>query len=1778
MEDEGQKVVKHIASLDIDLNKANKQLQDLSNTLNSFSEDAESKLKKVGDSINQNINSFDITSINKYLSEIDKSTAKAITKHSMKMQELSKKIELEGSKRETATNNSNLKIEAIEAKSNAKISAIQEAGSQKRLSVTTAEKAKQETAIVKSNLKIEQEEARSDAKRLSQTKDFFQNAFAVGTGITSANIAFQALRNSAVETVKEMENVEFRMMEISRIMADGSINVKDYRDSLIELASEYGRSFDDVSNATLNFARAGFNAQESLKLTKQSMLALNTAELDANQATDGLIAVMAQWGLNTGNATEEAENLGAVIDKINKVADNFPIESKDILEALQRTSQGFALTGASIDETIAMIVAAEKESQRGGKIIGTAMSNMAQQLKAEGKLDLAEQLGINFYKDDTKTEFKSITGIFEEMSKRMAQLKEEGKENSVEMQNLLELFTVFRRNIGAGLLSEMGGEESTYAKALETSLNSVGYSAQENSKYMSTMTAQSQSLKDELLKLKTEVWDGGLEDVVKGFISLSGDVITSLNKMIDEFGAFPVAISAITTAFNVLNKNVSLEGIEGMKAKISDARKAIEAYNLSATDTSNSAARVRSGAQAIGESFSNMANSTTKARKGAQELNESFKTGDINGYLKTVEKGSASLTDFAAKTAIATVKDIALTVAHTALNAVISFGASLIVSALVAALSKWINKQDEVIKKNKELKEQSEENAAQYGDESESIQNLAIEYQDAIKEYENLKKTKQDTGNAESKLFDIQSKLNEKLKESGQQIDIIKVNTDKYGKSVADVNEKYQEQLSKIQQIAYEKKKQEVSELQNDIDYTNKTSAVEMSSQNRRRLSATFVNDPSKADLVKDIEKFNKLGLTNQIEVLHKAQQGLAEYASKGRDVRDFLKIINETFEETNEKIKDVNTATDKYNESVRELYDTFGLKAPISDFKDTLDAISKTYNSEGPKKMIRDLQSANAAFLEGKTSSKQYFDSINNEISKLDSKSIKNAIDIVKESTRENVDEIQEQQAINVSEIEEYQAIVASTSEMLAESFSVLQTQLKDSEITFEDYMLGMEGAGESALELYTKTNDLSLNESGHWEDASHHVDEYADSLQNAISSLSSYNDIINVISDNHEILEGHINNLGQLALTTEDIASGAFTGFANSFIDSLNSMRDQAPSIFQDIVNTASQAAGISSDAFLDANGNITYALGQNASTLNAFVNTSTTGVGQALGKLTTSAGKIISSLGEAIENFSYQITLEPSLDNLDVNLGNLVSGNGPILSGKSTIKVSGSSAEGNGVANLANNIKAFGQELESSAPISISVGDILAHTVTSSNRNKYPRGSIPSLSSSSTPSSSRGSSGSGSSHTPSSYSSSTTERNTILQDFKDSISERESDEQRWVKKQKELNQLSSNDQKYILQEEIKRYKKYADEVMQLAGVTEEEKLKARKEYLNKAEDLELNYIDVLEDELKEQTEKIKKQYDERIDKIKETADKEIDALKKVEDTNDRIRDKEEYYRKREEIIHGNEGIEYWEQRTGRSAQLALADAKKKLEDLDREWKEKQEGWTTDDQIEAIEKRRDADIKATEDQMNAEINALQEAYDYRVKAFAETGNLIYDQATIQSRNLYNNYKSNFIDPVGSELQKALSQQQTSSAPASSTTDYTIQWGDTLTGIANRFGTSIEKIMSANPSITDKNRIYAGKTLKIPKSHTGSRVIEDGLVELQKGEIVLNTKWARDLDRMLDLYTGKAQSNKTVNNGNTVNVKGDMVKIEAKIEDKSDINALARKVSKNIEKKFDLK
>ena len=73
----------------------------------------------------------------------------------------------------------------------------------------------------------------------------------------------------------------------------------------------------------------------------------------------------------------------------------------------------------------------------------------------------------------------------------------------------------------------------------------------------------------------------------------------------------------------------------------------------------------------------------------------------------------------------------------------------------------------------------------------------------------------------------------------------------------------------------------------------------------------------------------------------------------------------------------------------------------------------------------------------------------------------------------------------------------------------------------------------------------------------------------------------------------------------------------------------------------------------------------------------------------------------------------------------------------------------------------------------------------------------------------------------------------------------------------------------------------------------------------------------------------------------------------------------------------------------------------------------------------------------------------------------------------------------------------------------------YEVRWGDTLSQIAQRYGTTVSAIVARNPRIVDRNQVYAGWVLIIPAggSTAGPTSVapETGEYVIQRGDTLAN-------------------------------------------------------------------
>ena len=553
--------------LNVEINNAlaKKQLSELEKTIETIA----SSLNKV--KVNKDL-SAQINSLTKYYKAVAKAATSATTateKRRLSEQKLATEVKrtlTQAEKERAATANAE---KAVVSLTKAKMQLAQ--ASEKAANAT-----KQDTKAIEENTEANEKQTQSI---FSMAKGFAEWQVAAALVMRPLNLlrfAVQDIGNTLVET-------EDRVIELKRVLSENIPN-KQISDQLYKIAQQYGQTFDNVSEIALNFARAGMSWAETIQATEAAVLALNVAELDASEASDGLISIMNQFGL-------EANELTLVIDKLNKTADNFPVTTEKILSALQRTGSAAKNANLDLDETVSLVTALSKATNRSGENIGTALNSLIQFSTKDTALDTFAQLGggvqtavENYRKGagdvlDIWRELSTVIqsrnnssqnilgGLFGDDDWRSLneELQDALGENFATVTEIYDTASTFRKNYFIALLDNM----DTVEEAMKVMDDAAGYSAKENEQYLDTYTAKVNTLKTKWEELAND--EQGLLGLKKTLVDIGINVL----ELVDKLGGLIPTLRTIAILVGTIVAIAKFDAIDTKIASIATTIKSL---------------------------------------------------------------------------------------------------------------------------------------------------------------------------------------------------------------------------------------------------------------------------------------------------------------------------------------------------------------------------------------------------------------------------------------------------------------------------------------------------------------------------------------------------------------------------------------------------------------------------------------------------------------------------------------------------------------------------------------------------------------------------------------------------------------------------------------------------------------------------------------------------------------------------------------------------------------------------------------------------------------------------------------------------------------------------------------------------------------------------------------------------------------------------------------------------------------------------------------------------
>lgn len=173
-------------------------------------------------------------------------------------------------------------------------------------------------------------------------------------------LASNALRKALREVYQNVVELDDALTEFSIVSGKTGNELSDFADKAFESAKRIRAGVTDVIDAATVYSRLGFNDQESLQYAELTTMFSKVGDVDISDAESNITALVKAY--NVG-----ADELESALDKIVYVGNAFPISAAEIGEGLNNAAASLAANGNTLEQSIALLTAAQTVTQNAAK-------------------------------------------------------------------------------------------------------------------------------------------------------------------------------------------------------------------------------------------------------------------------------------------------------------------------------------------------------------------------------------------------------------------------------------------------------------------------------------------------------------------------------------------------------------------------------------------------------------------------------------------------------------------------------------------------------------------------------------------------------------------------------------------------------------------------------------------------------------------------------------------------------------------------------------------------------------------------------------------------------------------------------------------------------------------------------------------------------------------------------------------------------------------------------------------------------------------------------------------------------------------------------------------------------------------------------------------------------------------------------------------------------------------------------------------------------------------
>lgn len=396
--------------------------------------------------------------------------------------------------------------------------------------------------------KTEAEAAGATTKSLGQWLSEAYQKFGGWALVTSSMMQAVRTLQQMVEAVRQLDSA---MTELKKVTDETNATYEKFFANAAQKATEIGTTMSNYISSTADFARLGYSLSDAETLASTASIYFNVADgiETIDEASQSVISTMKAFDV-------QVEDSMSIVDLFNETSNNFAISSGGIGEAMQRSASALKAAGNTMEESVALITAANTVVQDPLKV-GNALKTLSLRIRG-AKADLEEAGestdGMANSLSELRQSILALTGqkvdimIDDQTFKSTYQILQDLSQvwNSMTDINQAAALELLGGKEQANILSSLIQNFSTAEEVIATSQNAAGSALAENEKKLDSINGKINQFKANFEALSASMIDS---DAVKGVIDFGSGTLSGITELVNTLGTLPTLLATISAGF-----------------------------------------------------------------------------------------------------------------------------------------------------------------------------------------------------------------------------------------------------------------------------------------------------------------------------------------------------------------------------------------------------------------------------------------------------------------------------------------------------------------------------------------------------------------------------------------------------------------------------------------------------------------------------------------------------------------------------------------------------------------------------------------------------------------------------------------------------------------------------------------------------------------------------------------------------------------------------------------------------------------------------------------------------------------------------------------------------------------------------------------------------------------------------------------------------------------------------------------------------------------------------